>query len=569
MTFFQFSAIAQPPQGQQELPAVNAPDENPITEEKRILGKILFWDEQLSSDNTVSCGSCHLPAAGGSDPRLGVNPGPDHIFGNEDDIIGAIGIALYDENLNPVAHRDFGYSPQVTGRSAPSFLTAMFADELFWDGRAGESLIDPLTGEVAIEEGAALETQALGPILSDVEMAKIGRTWEEVTDKLELVGPLALADNLTPDIENTLNEADSYPELFALAFGDQSITPVRIAMAIATYERTLIPNQSPFDDFVDGNNGALTADQREGLDLFRNSVCNRCHEGSLFTDQDFETIGLRPPEEDTGREAVTNDNRDTGAFRVPSLRNVGLRNALMHNGRITDVQDAINFYNSGTSDTGHEIFRENLSEVRGQDGRPDIRIDEIDFLVDDPEGQQQVVDFLSNGLTDPRVANEQFPFDRPTLSQENDDLHESASTIRRAFTNDSVQNSELVLPEFQVSFQSGEIASSARTFDSGNTLEITAQLEIVNEDVGSDADIYVILRMNKEFYMKTSEGELVPWDARLSTMEPFVSRDSLSNRETIPVASGDLDEGNYSLYLGYATVEGIVFNPSAITFGIE
>ena len=91
----------------------------------------------------------------------------------------------------------------------------------------------------------------------------------------------------------------------------------------------------------------------------------------------------------------------------------------------------------------------------------------------------------------------------------------------------------------------------------------------MNEDVGSDADIYVILRMNKEFYMKTSEGELVPWDARLSTMEPFVSRDSLSNRETIPVASGDLDEGNYSLYLGYATVEGIVFNPSAITFGIE
>ena len=64
-----------------QLPPVPFPAENPPTEEKRILGKILFWDEQLSSDDTVACGTCHQAGAGGSDPRLGTHPGPDGLFG--------------------------------------------------------------------------------------------------------------------------------------------------------------------------------------------------------------------------------------------------------------------------------------------------------------------------------------------------------------------------------------------------------------------------------------------------------------------------------------------------------
>lgn len=57
------------------LPDPPAPPENPITEEKRVLGKMLFWDEQLSADSTVTCGTCHIPAAGGIDPREAVHPG--------------------------------------------------------------------------------------------------------------------------------------------------------------------------------------------------------------------------------------------------------------------------------------------------------------------------------------------------------------------------------------------------------------------------------------------------------------------------------------------------------------
>ena len=81
-----------------EMPVVPVPSENPITESKRILGKILFWDEQLSSDNTMACGTCHIPSNGGTDPRPAINPGFDYLFGTDDDVIGSMGVVHYDEN---------------------------------------------------------------------------------------------------------------------------------------------------------------------------------------------------------------------------------------------------------------------------------------------------------------------------------------------------------------------------------------------------------------------------------------------------------------------------------------
>ena len=76
----------------QSLGPPPAPSENPITEQKRVLGKALFWDEQLSSDETMDCGTCHMPGHGGSDPRAGgpaLNPGPDGVFLTPDDIFGS------------------------------------------------------------------------------------------------------------------------------------------------------------------------------------------------------------------------------------------------------------------------------------------------------------------------------------------------------------------------------------------------------------------------------------------------------------------------------------------------
>jgi len=218
------------------LPPVPIPEENPNTEPKRLLGKILFWDEQLSSDNTVACGTCHRPAFGGADPRQGRHPGSDP--GSIDDVMGSPGIVSMRADGSRMEDPLFGLDPQVTGRLAPSNFGALWAGEVFWDGRAGSQFIDPLSGEIAIREGGALENQVLETLANSSEMAKMGRTWSDLTDKLERERPLALARDFPPDIAEAIESSPSYPELFALAFGDAEITPIRIAFSATKLVKT-------------------------------------------------------------------------------------------------------------------------------------------------------------------------------------------------------------------------------------------------------------------------------------------------------------------------------------------
>ena len=169
-------------------------------------------------------------------------------------------------------------------------------------------------------------------------MAKNGREWAEVTAKLERVAPLALASDIPADMAAAVQANPNYPALFAAAFGDDAITPVRIAMAIATYERTLVPDQTPFDL------GTMTADQQNGFDEFQDERCDACHVPPLFTNNDFFNIGLRQANQDIGREEVTGSGEDAGDMKVPSLRNVGLRETFMHTGEFTTLNQVINHY---------------------------------------------------------------------------------------------------------------------------------------------------------------------------------------------------------------------------------
>ncbi|HEY3519323.1 MAG TPA: cytochrome-c peroxidase, partial [Gammaproteobacteria bacterium] len=228
-----------------DLPPVPVPVENPITEPKRVLGKILFWDEQLSSDGTVACGTCHRPSAGGGDPRVGRHPGVDK--GTIDDVRGSPGIVSLDREGRPRPSALFGLGAQITPRLAPSNFGGIWADELFWDGRARSKLEDPLTGTVAIERGGALENQALAALLNEAEMAKAGRSWADVAADLTRARPLAFATSLPPDTAAAIANHPTYAALFEAAFGDGTITPVRIAFALATYQRTLVADQTPYD----------------------------------------------------------------------------------------------------------------------------------------------------------------------------------------------------------------------------------------------------------------------------------------------------------------------------------
>ena len=182
---------------------------------------------------------------------------------------------------------------------------------------------------------------------------------------------MARASELPATLAEFVGTTASYGPLFARAFGDQAITRERIAMAIASYERTLVSDQSPFDL------GTLSAAQARGYEQFQeHGACEICHHSDqrLFTDGAVRTISL--PEH--GR-----------AVKTPSLRNVGLRQRLMSGGQFTSLEQVLDHYIS----LGFIHF-----ETRAD--------------------RDALLDFLAHGLTDPRVAGALAPFDRPRLTSE-------------------------------------------------------------------------------------------------------------------------------------------------------
>ncbi|RMH03396.1 MAG: hypothetical protein D6702_06190 [Planctomycetota bacterium] len=383
------------------------PPGNPITQSKVLLGKTLFWDEQLSSTRTVSCGSCHLPEAGGSDPRslLGgpavTHPGPDGVFGTPDDVLGSPGVVRSDAAGLYVADPVYSLAPQVTPRRSMGVVNAAYSPQLFWDGRADQVFRDPITNQVVLGRFAALESQVLGPPVSEVEMGHEGRDWNDVAARIAAAPPLALSGGPTPDLAAWLDGRD-YPALFLEAFGTPEVTPSRIAMAIASYERTLVSDQAPIFAFLAGNTAALTPQEQRGFALFNSPrlACNLCHFGPRFTDDQFRYTGVRPQAEDPGRAAVTGDPADEGAMKVPSLLNVALRPPYFHGGQAADLAAVVDFYDRG-------------GDFDGPNKPPTIHplglsaAEKADLLA-----------FLGRPLTDPRLAARQAPFDRPVLYAE-------------------------------------------------------------------------------------------------------------------------------------------------------
>lgn len=375
------------------------PAQNPITAAKANLGKTLFWDEQMSSTGTVACATCHTPAAGGSDPRAASarHPGFDGLLDTPDDVHGSFGVIAHGRSGGYVrVPGAFPLVTQVTIRKAPSVLMAAYASTQFWDGRADGVLRDPHTNQVVIASGASLESQVLEPPLSQVEMNYAGVDWRDIEQRLSGSRPLALATNLPPALATWLGQR-SYPDLFLEAFGTPEVTAVRIAMAIATYERTLVPDQAPIDDFLRGNQAALTPQEQYGKLVFEQfGLCTLCHAAPTFARARFADIGVRPLGEDRGRFAVSGAIRDDNTFKVPSLRNVGERAPYFHNGSKRTLEEVVDFYGRGGD------FPNN----------PFLGIQPFGMTAQDRDA---LVAFLRHALTDPRVAQRLPPFDHPDL----------------------------------------------------------------------------------------------------------------------------------------------------------
>jgi cytochrome c peroxidase len=345
---------------------------------------------------------------------------------------------------------------QVTGRNTPSAIDAVFNFRNFWDGRANNTFngVDPfgpatagatvwqvvngqLTQVPVTITNASAASQAVGPPNNGVEMACSGSQWANIGHKLLGLVPLgqqqvAADDSVLGSLANTNGTGlnTTYAALIQQAFDPSfwsATTPVAAAsgpsgqgqfsqmeanfslfwgLAINLYESTLVASQTPVDAFAAGNTSALTAQQQQGLAIFNGQGrCVQCHSGSAFTDataggsngfHGFHNTGVTRTADDLGAGPRANDPNLNGAFKTPGLRDVELTGPYMHNGSMATLRQVVDFYNRGGN-----FPNANLSSQIRPLGLTDAQ-------------ETALVAFME-GLTDPRVALQQAPFDHPSL----------------------------------------------------------------------------------------------------------------------------------------------------------
>lgn len=204
-----------------------------------------------------------------------------------------------------------GIEDQKGGRSAPTIINSVFSDLQFWDGRA-----------------SSLEEQAKGPIENPIEM---GNTLEGAVANIAAI--------------------EGYKPFFKAAFGKEEVTIDRIAQAIASFERTVLSGNSAWDRYVyEGEESALNESAIRGLALFEGKAqCTKCHVGFNLAVTLFHNLGIGMDKEDPdlGRFMVTGAEKDKGAFKTPTLRDLGRTAPYMHDGSLQTLEEVIELYDRG------------------------------------------------------------------------------------------------------------------------------------------------------------------------------------------------------------------------------
>lgn len=161
---------------------------------------------------------------------------------------------------------------------------------------------------------------------------------------------------LPPQLERRLRGIREYKHRFVAVFGEEPAV-TNVAKAIAAFLRTLLSANSPFDRFEHGEEEALSAEARRGLDLFRGKAnCVACHFGPTFSDEQFHNSGVAWRNGrflDQGRFAVSGRPEERGAFKTPTLREVARTGPYMHDGSLATLEDVIEFYDRGGSRNPH------------------------------------------------------------------------------------------------------------------------------------------------------------------------------------------------------------------------
>ena len=290
---------------------IKIPADNPITRAKVELGRQLYFDRRLSADGTVSCADCHRP----------------------------------DEGFARHTQFGVGINGQTGNRNSPVSYNRILSGAQFWDGRAD-----------------SLEAQAIGPIVNPIEMG-----------------------NTHDDAVKTIENIAGYRVQFEKIFGD-GVSIDNIGKAIATFERTVVTGPAPFDyheplrafkiafkedledlDALKEEDPELVEQYQElvaaseanpisesasrGRELFfsQRINCTACHVGANLTDEKYHNlgVGMTGNDPDLGRSVVSQTDKDRGAFKTPTIRNVELTAPYMHDGSLKTLDAVVDWYDKG------------------------------------------------------------------------------------------------------------------------------------------------------------------------------------------------------------------------------
>ncbi len=534
------------------------------------LGKALFWDVQVSSDNKVACGSCHSLAGADWRTKNQFTEGPGNLLATlssfplpNGSVLGSQGvineeyvdIVLGDRDLCNSLGDDFR---QRTGRQAPTVINSAFNVFQFWDGRAhrffnGENPFGPADTDAGVYKAvggvngsivkdtdflvdiSALASQATGPATSHVEMA-CGpddgiRFFPQIAAKLfdGAVMPLGLQgvhadDSLLAEFANTTGTNKgltvNYQALIMDAFQEQywnSVDTVSLddpkkgyavdyslmeanfsfifGIAVQAYERTLLSEDSKFDQFARGEVD-LTENEKEGFSRFLSggTSCNECHDGPLFTtatlqfqlaepveamrlansqgmglyDSGFYNVGVTATEEDLGRgredlpfglislSAQSNNGDDSqwphlpllsaseakaqvkGHMKVPTLRNIELTAPYFHNGKYLTLEDVVAFYTRGGDFPGNEDLDPAIRPIGQLSGKP---------------GRQAKIAAWMRTLTDERILRRAAPFDQPEIEVPNGHIYNGSGYDDDMVTLEATGENGATPPLFETFFE--------------------------------------------------------------------------------------------------------------------
>ena len=328
------------------------------------LGRELFFSKTLSLDNTVACASCH-------DPRLA----------GADALSQPVGVGAYEPDLvGPGRRHDGNYhvdpkangGPNVPRNSPTTFNIAFYDAALFWDGRVESIAYNGLGYVRSSSLSANGENQSIrtpdsfffGPD------PKAGQNLTQAQARFPLVSPAEMRGFGHQDISNNDEirgaiirrlQDNGWEAAFRGAFNDsvsaEPINEERLSLALAEYERSQVALDNDFFRYVDGNNGALNAQQKQGALLFfrdpaaGGAGCNRCHTDAHFSDENFYNLlvpqfgrGKNVHQADLGRYNLFRSAAALNQFRTPSLLNVALTAPYFHSGSLDNLSAVIRWH---------------------------------------------------------------------------------------------------------------------------------------------------------------------------------------------------------------------------------